>query len=319
MRVLVTGGSGFIGTNMIQYYLDNKIDILNVDIAPPKNVRHNHLWKECDIRDFEKLKKEMESFSPTHVMHLAARTGEGKDISEFNTNTDGVENLITTCKGLKNLQRVVFTSSQLVCREDYKPKHDADYCPPNLYGKSKMIGEQIIRKRTKDLPCPWVIARPIGIWGPWFGVPYKDFFLIIARGFYVHPGRRGALQSEGYVGNTVFQFDKLATAPPEKVASKVFYLGDYPPTNLRDWANCIQNAYNARKISTVPLWPLKLVAKIGDFIKHFGVETPLLSTSRLNNMIIDFVYDIDPYLAVDLPYTLEDGVRITVEYLCSHQ
>ena len=53
IKILVTGGSGFIGTNLIEYLLENykPIDILNIDIADPKIKDHFSLWKKVDILD----------------------------------------------------------------------------------------------------------------------------------------------------------------------------------------------------------------------------------------------------------------------------
>ncbi len=40
MRIVITGGSGFIGTNLIELLLTQGYNILNIDIAPPKNFAH---------------------------------------------------------------------------------------------------------------------------------------------------------------------------------------------------------------------------------------------------------------------------------------
>ncbi|MCL0058173.1 NAD(P)-dependent oxidoreductase [Dehalococcoidia bacterium] len=318
MRVLITGGSGFIGTNLVSFHIERGVEVRNLDIAAPRNKKHSRFWKQVDIMDLERLREEIHKFSPTHIFHLAARIGEGKDISEFSANLQGVENLITACKELPNIERIIFTSSMLVCKPGYLPKNDEDYCPPNLYGESKALGETIVRQKANELPCSWVIVRPIGIWGPWFDTAYNEFFLIIAKGLYVHPGKRGAVQTPGFVGNTVHQYHRLATAPPEKVHGKVFYLADLPQITLRDWANLIQQAFGARKIRTVPVWLLKGVAKVGDLAKFLGWKNPILTSSRLKNMQTDLMYDIDPLVAEDLPYTLEEGVRITVDWLREH-
>jgi len=175
-----------------------------------------------------------------------------------------------------------------------------------------------VRQKTKELSCSWVIVRPIGIWGPWFDTPYKEFFLTIAKGLYVHPGKRGAALTLGFVENTVHQLHRLATAQSEKVHGKVFYLGDWPSLNLRDWANLISQTVGARKIPTVPVWALKMVAKAGDLAKFLGWKNPLLTSSRLKNMLTDLIYVIGPLVAAELPYTLEGGVQITVDWLREH-
>jgi nucleoside-diphosphate-sugar epimerase len=269
--------------------------------------------------DLERLRGEIHKFSPTHIFHLAARTGlNNKDTNVYVANFRGIENLILAYKGLPDLQRVIFTSSMLVCKPDYLPKGDEDYCPNTLYGESKATGEKVVRQKAKESSCSWVIVRPIGIWGPWCDKPYKGFFLTIAKGLYVHIGKRGAVQTLGFVGNTVHQLHRLATAQSEKVHGKVFYLGDLPSLNLRDWANLIQQTVGVRKIPTVPVWELKIVAKAGDTAKFLGWKNPLLTSFRLKNMRTDIVYDIDPLVAEELPYTLEEGVQITVDWLREH-
>jgi nucleoside-diphosphate-sugar epimerase len=180
------------------------------------------------------------------------------------------------------------------------------------------MGEKVVRQKAKESSCSWVIVRPIGIWGPWFDTPYKEFFLTISKGLYVHPGKRGTALTLGFVGNTAHQLHRLATAQSEKVHGKVFYLGDLPSLNLRDWANLIQQTSGARKILTVPVWSLKMVAKAGDIAKFLGWKNPLLTSFRLKNMRTDIVYAIDPLVAEELPYTLEEGVQITVDWLCEH-
>lgn len=319
MKVLITGGSGFIGTNLVSFYLERGVEVCNIDIAPPRNQEHSQFWKQGDILKLKHLQQEISRFSPTHVFHLAAHIAEGKDISEFSANLLGVENLITACKELPNLQRIIFTSSMLVCNPGYFPKNDEDYCPPNLYGESKALGEKIVRQKAKGLACSWVIVRPTGIWGPWFDTAYYDFFLTIRKGLYVHPGKRGAVMTQGFVGNAILQYHRLATAPSEKIHGKVFYLADLPPLNLRHWANLIQQAFGARKIATVPIWMLKIIAKIGDLTKGLGWKNPMLTSSRLKNMQTDMICDIVPLVTDDLPYSLEEGVRMTVDWLREHE
>lgn len=316
MKVLITGGSGFIGTNLVSFYIGRGAEISNLDIAVPQNPEHECYWKQVDLLNMQHLREEVHAFSPTHIFHLAARTGldETRDINRYAANIQGVENLVAASRGLPNLQRIIFTSSMLVCKSGYRPKGDNDYCPNTLYGESKVLGEKTVR-RAKNMPCSWVIVRPVGIWGPWFGTAYREFFLTIARGLYVHPGQRSANQALGFVGNTVYQLHRLATVPSEKVNGKTFYLADCPPISLWNWANLIQQTLGARRIRTVPVWVLKTVAILGDLAKLLGWKHPLLTSSRLNNMLTDLRYDIDPIIGEGLPYTLEEGVRITGDWL----
>ena len=49
IRVLITGGLGFIGTNLVQYYLDKGDKVLNVDIKPSRNTAYTKYWQHVDI------------------------------------------------------------------------------------------------------------------------------------------------------------------------------------------------------------------------------------------------------------------------------
>ena len=316
MKVLITGGSGFIGTNLVEFYLSQGIEVINLDIAAPSKPEHKGYWKQVGLLDKEHLQNEVYVFSPTHIFHLAARTDldETRDINGYTANIQGVANLLAATKGLPNLERVIFASSLLVCKNGYQPRGETDYCPDTLYGESKVLTEKLVRE-VEDIPYSWVIVRPTSIWGPWFGPPYKTFFQVIAKGLYVRPGNICINQALGFVGNTVYQLHKLMEAPAEKVHRKVFYLADYPPTNIRNWADLIQKTMKAKKIRQVPVWILRIAAMLGDLAQLVGWKNPPLSSSRLNNLLTNSIYELDPIVMGALPYTLEEGVQITVDWL----
>ena len=54
---------------------------------------------------------------------------------------------------------------------------------------------------------------------------------------------------------------------------------------------------------------------LGDLAKLAGWRHPPLSSFRLNNMLTDATYDLDPIIVGELPYTLEEAVQITVDWL----
>ena len=152
-KILVTGGSGFIGTNLIENLrYKSDITIKTIDIKSPKIQSHYQYWSKIDIRDYSSLEKEILSFNPDFVIHLAARTDlRGKSIEEYNSNTLGVKNLLDCLDKLTNLRRVVFAASMYVCKPGYIPKNFDDYAPHTFYGKSKVITEKLIKeKQTKN-------------------------------------------------------------------------------------------------------------------------------------------------------------------------
>ncbi len=208
----------------------------------------------------------------------------------------------------------------LVCKLGYLPTHDNDYCPTTIYGESKMVGEQIVRN-ARDVRFAWVIVRITSIWGPWFEVPYRNFFDAIEKGSYFHPKSAHILRSFGYVGNTVYELEKLATASVETIDRSTLYVADYPPTEVLKWARIISREMKAPTIREAPLVFLRLAAIVGDACKRLGiVKNPPLTTFRLNNLLTNAVYDLGSLrkLCGDLPYGLEEGVNQTVKWLRAH-
>ena len=96
MRILVTGGSGFIGTNLIESLQHAGHDLLNLDRSSPRNPNHGTIFKQVDILDAEHLTELVGDFKPTHVVHLAARTdlADGSVEPLYAANTTGTRNLI---------------------------------------------------------------------------------------------------------------------------------------------------------------------------------------------------------------------------------
>lgn len=321
-KVLVTGGSGFIGTNLVNALLNLNKDVLSIDIEEPKVREHRSVFKQVDILDAVSLSNVLKAFSPRFIVHLAARTDlhEKSDINGYQANIAGVKNIIEAIRKLSSLERCVFISTKLVCPTDYVPQSSDDYCPDTLYGKSKVLGEELIKK-SDDLSCTWCIARPTSIWGPWSmapHIPYGKFFQMVARGLYLHPGKYDPPRSFGYVGNSVFQIIKLMDAPGNMVHKKVFYLSDYEKYTIRQWANLISLKTRNKTVSGLPEFLVQLAARCGDLLKYFGYSEPPFSTFRLKNMRADtssVPLEEMKEITGALPYTLVQGVDETLHWL----
>tara|TARA_Y100000768_G_C23986477_1_gene689161 strand:- start:2240 stop:3250 length:1011 start_codon:yes stop_codon:yes gene_type:complete len=313
--ICVTGGSGFIGTNALDSLLNNNFKVINFDINPPKNSKHIKFWKKVDLRNYDMLFLELEKEKPTHILHLAADLGmEHKSLDNLKCNTIGVENLVKAINKIKSIERVVFTSSLLVCENGYIPKNELDYCPPNFYGKSKVIGEMTVR--NSKINCEWAIIRPTSIWGPYFDYSYKKFFQIIDQNKYFHFGKNEFQKPASYVGNTVYMMLKILFENKSGINKNTFYLADYPWYSTRKWSKTIQNVLNSKPIRTAPLWILSIVAFFGDILKFFKFDPPLTSF-RLNNILTGGEYSIKNTMKIvgKLPYSLNQSVFETAQWM----
>jgi len=315
---MVTGGSGFIGTNVIAYYLGKgNYEVLNIDIAAPVDSGYTLVWKQVDLLDHITLASVFEDFDPHYVLHLGARTDlGGRHIDDYAANVVGVRSLIVATKKSPSLRRIIFASSMLVCKVGYSPQSQKDYCPINAYGESKVAGEKLVQ--SSDISCSWLIVRPTSIWGPWFKEPYRNFFDYVLKGKYFHIGNSCIKKTYGFVGNLVFQLDALLKADSALVDGQVFYLGDSSSYVLRDWANAIARKEN-NNIPTVPNIVAKGGALLGDFLGVFGLHFPLTSF-RLKNMTTENCIDLQPIFRIvpDLPFTQEQAIDLTQRWLKDH-
>ena len=313
-KILITGSSGFIGTNLLQFYMSKGFEVINIDKSLPKSKENLKSWKEVNILDYNFLKSEILSFQPDFVIHLAARTDlNGKNLNDYNTNTIGTKNLIEILNHTPSVKRVIFTSSMLVCKPGYIPKHPTDYAISTIYGESKMLMEKIIRESSHNYE--WTIVRPTSIWGSWFGSPYRTFFDMVINKRYFHIGTKSCTKTYGYIENLIYQIDSILNAPTEKIQGNVFYLGDYEPTNIHNWANEIASEIGIT-IKTIPYPLMKLAALGGDFLKNFKINFPMTSF-RLKNMTTNNIVDLSNTneIAPILPFSRIEGIKITLKWI----
>lgn len=163
--------------------------------------------------------------------------------------------------------------------------------------------------------CDWAIIRPTSIWGPWFGVPYRNFFDMVLKHRYIHIGYRSCTKTYGYVGNSVYQIEQILFNDTRDENKKVYYIGDNPATNIEEWGNEIATELGF-KIKRIPYCLLKIVAYVGDCLKLLSIRFPMTSF-RLKNMTTDNIIDLsDTYeLAPNPPYSRIEGVRKTLDWL----
>ena len=205
----------------------------------------------------------------------------------------------------------------LVCSLGYKPKDIFDYHPTTIYGESKVITEQTVWNNKPN--CDWAIIRPTSIWGEWFGAPYKNFFDMIITRRYFHIGKKICAKTYGYIGNAIYQIEKILFTDTFKDDEKVFYVGDIPPVIIKEWANEIAG-YLGCKILTVPYGIVFTAAVLGDLLKKMGITFPM-TTFRFRNMTTNNIIDLSKTIniAPDLPYTRIQGIEKTLEWINSNR
>lgn len=314
MRLLVTGGSGFIGTNLMAHWIKAGVPLINLDWNPPLDPAQKDWWKELDIMDPAALHEAFSSFAPTHVVHLAARTDteEPIDVDAYRQNHIGTAHVLDAVKQYPSVQRIIVTSTQFVCEAGYQPKDDLDFKPFTVYGESKRLTEMATREA--GLTCAWTIIRPTTIWGPW-SLRYRDvMFKVMRKGLYFHPGRATVVRSYGYVGNVVWQINRMLSIPVSDVNGKVFYVGDQP-FDLKVWVEEVSRQLVGRPVRYIPTWVVRALASAGDALKLLRIPFPITS-GRYRSMTSDYITPMDRTIAAvgEAPFGMREAVKETIDW-----
>lgn len=318
LRVLVTGTSGFIGGHVAEWLSRSGHLTFGLDRLPPARELAGVQTRICDLTRRDSVAELLGTIAPDAIVHLAARTDldDRAGLAGYTANTTGVENLLAAIAATPSVRRAICTSSQLVCRVGWVPAHDDDYQPNTAYGESKVLTEQLW-KGADGAGREWCIVRPTTIWGPGMNPHYLRFFALIRDGRYFHVGAGPTFKSYGFVGNTAFQLERLLEAPTERMNRRTFYLADYEPLALEDWAEAFRQTLGASRIRTLPRPLARAAALLGDGLNHAGLPSFPFNSFRLRNVLTSYRFDLSATRDVcgPLPYTVTEGVRLTTEWL----
>jgi len=165
MKILVTGGSGFIGRHLTES-LSKEHNVSILDICPPKN---NVNFIEANIINFNEIKNILNDFDI--VIHLAALVGvessENDPIKTLEFNINGTKNVLEACRN-SNIKKIIFSSSSEIYGQPLSvPIKESDpLIPITTYGISKLAAEEYVKSYSKMYGINYTILRFFNAYGP---------------------------------------------------------------------------------------------------------------------------------------------------------
>jgi CDP-paratose 2-epimerase len=271
MRVLVTGGLGFIGCNVANRLLRDGHDVIIFDNARRAGVmknlewlREHHAervnWINADVRDAAAVRKAADGASA--IFHLAGQVAVTTSVEnpqeDFAINAQGTLNVLEAARSIKPLPVLLFTSTNKVyggidhvriverpTRYEYEsqPEGIPESCPLDFhspYGCSKGAADQYVRDYFRIYGLPTVVLRMSCIYGPrQFGNEDQGWVAHFAL-----TGLRGGdltIYGDGKQVRDLLYVDDLVEAmmrcisQPDRVVGEIFNIGGGPANTISVW------------------------------------------------------------------------------------
>jgi nucleoside-diphosphate-sugar epimerase len=319
LKALVTGGTGFIGSHLVESLLQRGAHVRCLirktsDLIWLKGLPIEFVYGDCG--DLASLRDAVKGVD--QVFHLAGVTKAVKNGTYFEVNAFGTEKLIHAClENNPHLQKFIYLSSQAAagpCRNGNKKK-ESDQCEPvSPYGQSKRMGEQLAFAHSHELPL--LILRPSAVYGPRDRDIYVFFKLLSKR---IKPCLSGQDQylSLCYVQD-VIQAILLASESQES-SGEIFFLSDGDGYQWEEIGDVFSQAMEITPFCIrVPRWFLFGIASFSEQFSKLSGKPSLISKGKAEEMIQkDWSCDITKartVLGFEPQIRLAQGAKLTVDW-----
>ena len=178
--IIVTGGLGFIGSNLIKILNKKNFFIINIDKAGyasnfkniPENIK-NYKFYKVDINNKNFLIKILKKYNPSKIFNLAAESHVDRSIDNpknfINSNITGVFSLLEAIRIHKKKIKLIHISTDEVygdIEKNYKSKETDAYNPSSPYSSSKAAGDLLIKSYIRTYNLPAIITNCCNNFGP---------------------------------------------------------------------------------------------------------------------------------------------------------
>ncbi|MBP7147878.1 MAG: NAD(P)-dependent oxidoreductase [Acidobacteria bacterium] len=246
MRVLVTGGSGFVGSHVVERLLDagHAVRVLVRRASDTAALRARGVELAVgELQDPASLRRAADGAE--WVIHCAAKLAGHSEHELLAVNVDGTRNLAQACAAAKSVRRFVHVSSlaaggpstALAPLDEDRPAR-----PLTWYGRSKLASEHVLADFAALRP---VIVRPPIVYGPRERELLR-LFRSARRGVLPVVGSGRKLYSLVFVADLVDAL--LRAAASEAVASRVYYAGAPEPVSWEGFCRAVAAAVGRRAV-----------------------------------------------------------------------
>jgi 3beta-hydroxy-delta5-steroid dehydrogenase/steroid delta-isomerase len=307
-RVLVTGGSGFVGANLVTELLDRGHSVRSFDRAPSPLPEHPQLEVlEGDICDPDTVAAAVEGIDT--VFHTAAiidLTGGGavsKEMRErsFAINVGGTENLVHAAQAA-GVQRFVYTASNSVVMGGKRIAGGDETLPyterfNDLYTETKVVAEKFVLSQNGVNGLLTCSIRPSGIWGRGDQTMFRKVFESVLAGHVkVLVGSKKVKLDNSYVHNLIHGFILAAEhlVPGGTAPGQAYFINDGEPINMFEFSRPVVEAcgqkYPKFRVPGRLVWFAMTVWQWLHF--KLGIPKPMIEPLGVERLYLDNYFSI---------------------------
>jgi len=311
-NVLITGGLGFIGSNLARRLvdlgakvtiLDNLLKLGGGNISNVKDIMKKIKIIRKDVRDWSAVKNAVQS--KEFVFHLAAQVDQTTAMKnpklDVEINCGGTLNILEACRLYNTKAKIVYTSSRVVVGEPVYLPVDEEHPtnPKNIYGINKLAAEKYCILYNKVYDSQTTVLRLSNVYGPRAQLRHPHYgvlnlFIGYALTSRTIPIYGDGSQSRDYVFVEDVVEALILAAENERSVGEVFLVGSGKEIKLIDIAKMV----------------IEIVGK-GDY--EFVPYPPTLDKTDVRRFVVDYS-KIRKFLGWAPNTTLYNGISKTVEF-----
>jgi len=185
-KIIITGGSGFIGSNLVNYFLKKNYFVINIDKLSysgnkynQKNTNQkNYFFIKSDINNRKKIIETFNRFKPSIVFNLAAETHVDRSIDGpapfIHSNINGVFNLLESIRfynkiSKKKIKLIHISTDEVygdVLDKSKRANENYPYLPSSPYAASKASADHLVKSYIRTYNFPAIISNCSNNYGP---------------------------------------------------------------------------------------------------------------------------------------------------------